>query len=128
MAKQTDIKKAVQQHIEMAEFFSGGVAVKKTSLDKDDSLEVKRPPASSETIKELEEIAKEASKCRKCGLGSTRTNAVPGEGSPSAQIMFAGQAPGADEVVKGGPFVGRAGQLSEKIIPACGLKRQDVFI
>ena len=57
-----------------------------------------------------------------------QANAVPGEGYPDARIMFVGEAPGADEDAQGRPFVGRAGQLLEKIIIACGLERSDVFI
>ena len=53
---------------------------------------------------------------------------MPGEGCPRARIMFVGEAPGADEDAQGRPFVGRAGQLLDKIIAACGLKREDVFI
>lgn len=77
---------------------------------------------------ELENLAEEIRQCRQCGLGSSRTNAVPGEGNPNARIMFIGEAPGADEDAQGRPFVGRAGQLLDKIIVACGLKRGDVYI
>jgi uracil-DNA glycosylase len=142
MKNNPDIKKAVRQHAEMAEFFSGGLTVKKTSFVTGDSSlvtnesrvpspepqEVMRPPASQETIKGLEEIAEQARKCRKCELGSIRKNAVPGEGNTSARIMFVGEAPGADEDTQGRPFVGRAGQLLDKIIAGCGLKREDVYI
>ncbi|MFA5785330.1 MAG: uracil-DNA glycosylase, partial [Phycisphaerae bacterium] len=55
-------------------------------------------------------------------------NAVPGEGNPNAGIVFVGEAPGADEDAKGRPFVGRAGQLLDKIINAMGLRREDVYI
>jgi uracil-DNA glycosylase family 4 len=81
-----------------------------------------------DAVKELESIAAEARQCRKCDLGGLRTNAVPGEGNPRTRILFVGEAPGADEDVQGRPFVGRAGQLLDKIIEACGLKREDVFI
>ena len=132
MAKQTDIKKAVQQHIEMAEFFSGGLTVKNTEdgIQKTENRKTQnyQRSASQETIKELEVIAEETRKCRKCRLGSLRKNAVPGEGNPAARIMFVGEGPGADEDEQGRPFVGRAGQLLDKIIAACGLKRQDVWI
>ncbi|MCK4294649.1 MAG: uracil-DNA glycosylase [Planctomycetes bacterium] len=84
--------------------------------------------AAVEKAAELEKIADEVNQCRKCGLGSLRTNAVPGEGNPNARIMFVGEAPGADEDAQGRPFVGRAGQLLDKVIAACGLKRSDVFI
>ncbi|MBP8912554.1 MAG: uracil-DNA glycosylase [Phycisphaerae bacterium] len=83
---------------------------------------------SVDVVKELEAIAAEVRDCRRCGLGGTRINAVPGEGNPRTRILFVGEAPGADEDVQGRPFVGRAGQLLDKIIEACGLKRQDVFI
>jgi DNA polymerase len=83
---------------------------------------------SVDAVKELEAIAAEVRQCRKCDLGGLRTNAVPGEGNPRTRIMFVGEAPGADEDAQGRPFVGRAGQLLDKIIEACGLKREDVFI
>ncbi len=82
----------------------------------------------AEAAQELAAIAAEAGQCRKCQLGSIRRNCVPGEGHPRARIMFVGEAPGADEDAQGRPFVGRAGQLLDKIIAACGLKREDVFI
>ena len=84
--------------------------------------------AVAEKSAELEKMAGEVRQCCQCGLGSSRTNAVPGEGNPDARIMFIGEAPGADEDAQGRPFVGRAGQLLDKIINACGLKRSDVFI
>ena len=84
--------------------------------------------SSAEAAAALEAIAAEARQCRKCQLGSTRTKCVPGEGHPRARIMFIGEAPGADEDAQGRPFVGRAGQLLDKIIAACGLKREEVFI
>ncbi|MBN2018606.1 MAG: uracil-DNA glycosylase [Sedimentisphaerales bacterium] len=141
MEHQTDINKAVRQHAEMAEYFSGGITVKKFTAEHAETTtkEIKLNPvnsevsalrknASLETIKEIDGIAEESRRCRKCDLGELRTNAVPGEGSPSARIMFVGEAPGADEDAQGRPFVGRAGQLLDKIIAACGLKRQDVWI
>ena len=92
--------------------------------------EVQMPKRTTmeDVVRELEGIAAEARQCQRCGLGSTRHNAVPGEGNPRTRILFVGEAPGADEDAQGRPFVGRAGQLLDKIIEACGLKRQDVFI
>jgi DNA polymerase len=66
--------------------------------------------------------------CHKCPLGDTRTNFVFGVGNPKAQIMFVGEAPGHDEDMKGEPFVGRAGQLLNKVLAALQLKREDVYI
>ena len=66
--------------------------------------------------------------CMLCELGSTRTNFVFGTGNPNANLMFVGEAPGKDEDLKGEPFVGRAGQLLNKMLEAIGTKREDVYI
>jgi DNA polymerase len=66
--------------------------------------------------------------CRKCPLGSGRINAVPGEGSKNAALLFVGEGPGAEEDAQGRPFVGRAGQLLTRIITKMGLKREEVYI
>jgi DNA polymerase len=67
--------------------------------------------------------------CTKCAhLESSRTQTVFGVGNPDAEIMFIGEAPGADEDQQGEPFVGRAGQLLTKIIRAMGFAREDVYI
>ncbi len=68
------------------------------------------------------------SKCMKCSLGATRKNFVFGVGNPNAKLVLIGEAPGADEDEKGEPFVGRAGQLLNKILAAVQLKREDVYI
>jgi DNA polymerase len=82
-------------------------------------------PNASET---LEDIRRDLGECQRCKLWTTRTNIVFGEGSPQAELMFVGEAPGADEDATGRPFVGRAGQLLTKMIEAIGLKREDVYI
>lgn len=67
--------------------------------------------------------------CQRCDLHATRTQTVFGVGSPSARWMFIGEAPGADEDAQGLPFVGRAGQLLDKMIAAMGLDpERDVYI
>ncbi len=66
--------------------------------------------------------------CQLCPLGATRTNFVYGVGNPKADVMFIGEAPGRDEDLKGEPFVGRAGQLLDKILAAIDFKREDVYI
>src|SRR5205085_2347031 len=67
--------------------------------------------------------------CTRCKLHTQgRTQVVFGVGNPEADLMFVGEAPGADEDVQGIPFVGRAGQLLTKIIESIGLKREDVYI
>ena len=66
--------------------------------------------------------------CRRCPLHSTRHSLVFGEGNPEADLVFVGEAPGADEDAQGRPFVGRAGQLLTKIIGAMGMQREEVYI
>jgi uracil-DNA glycosylase family 4 len=127
MVEKTDINKVVSQHAEMEKFFTGGFTVKGKTTQPEQQQKANSADVA-EATKELEKIAEEVNRCRKCPLGSLRTNAVPGEGNPNVRIMFIGEAPGADEDAQGRPFVGRAGQLLDKIIAACGLKRSDVFI
>ncbi|HEX4132107.1 MAG TPA: uracil-DNA glycosylase [Pirellulales bacterium] len=74
-------------------------------------------------------IQREVAGCVRCAeLAATRTQTVFGVGNPQARLCFLGEAPGADEDRQGEPFVGRAGQLLTKIIEACTLKREDVYI
>ncbi len=120
-----DINKVARQHFQMDEFFTGGFAVKGQKVMTD---QAEPKESNNNSAFELEKVADEVRRCRECDLGSSRTNAVPGEGNPNARIMFIGEAPGADEDAQGRPFVGRAGKLLDKIITACGLKRSDVFI
>lgn len=76
----------------------------------------------------LEEIKKEIEKAMASKLYEGSTQIVFGEGNPKARLVFVGEAPGRDEDTQGRPFVGRAGQLLNKIIEAMGLKRSDVYI
>ncbi|MCX6828108.1 MAG: uracil-DNA glycosylase [candidate division Zixibacteria bacterium] len=76
----------------------------------------------------LEEHNKSINSCRKCPLGETRTKFVYGVGNPQAGVLFIGEAPGRDEDLQGEPFVGRAGQLLDKILASIKFSRQDVYI
>lgn len=82
-------------------------------------------PDSGETV---EEIRLDVGNCTRCPLHEGRTKIVHSTGNLNADLMIIGEAPGADEDAKGEPFVGRAGQLLNKIIEAIGMKREDVFI
>ncbi|OHB42465.1 MAG: hypothetical protein A2Y13_10195 [Planctomycetes bacterium GWC2_45_44] len=124
MAKR-DLKQAFDQHVELTDYFTG-FAVKRPKSAAASLPQEDHQTGDSQT--QLAEIAQQAKDCCKCGLGGTRKNSVPGEGNPHARLVFVGEAPGADEDEQGRPFVGRAGQLLDKIIAAMGLKRQDVFI
>ncbi|MBI93004.1 MAG: hypothetical protein CME05_07275 [Gemmatimonadaceae bacterium] len=77
---------------------------------------------------ELASFRQQICECTKCELGHTRQRFVFGSGDPKADVLFVGEAPGADEDRAGEPFVGAAGQLLTKIIEAMGMKREDVFI
>jgi DNA polymerase len=76
----------------------------------------------------LADIQADIGECIRCPLSQSRSRIVHSEGNDRARLMFVGEAPGADEDASGRPFVGRAGQLLNKIIEAIGLKRDDVFI
>jgi DNA polymerase len=85
--------------------------------------------ASGDHAAVLQVLAEEVAGCTRCGeLAATRTKTVFGAGRPDARICFFGEAPGAEEDASGEPFVGRAGQLLTKIIEACRLRREDVYI
>lgn len=76
----------------------------------------------------LQELAREASSCTRCRLAKGRTQVVFGVGSPEAELMFIGEAPGYHEDKQGEPFVGAAGQLLTKLLGEIGLRREDVWI
>ncbi len=73
-------------------------------------------------------LQEQVSQCISCPLCAHRTHTVFGEGNPHAFLLFVGEGPGADEDRMGRPFVGRAGQLLDKMIQAMGLQREDVYI
>jgi uracil-DNA glycosylase family 4 len=76
----------------------------------------------------LEQGARIAGACRKCEIGYERRNNVYGEGDPCAKLMIIGEGPGETEDLLGRPFVGRAGELLDRMIAAIGLAREDVYI
>jgi len=90
-----------------------------------------KPPVTSEswgTASSLDDLNAQICNCVKCALGHTRTKFVFGVGNPNATLMLIGEAPGADEDAQGEPFVGKAGQLLNKILEAINFKREDVYI
>ena len=78
--------------------------------------------------KNLDELNSKIKDCTKCRLAKNRTKFVFGVGNPKAKVMFIGEAPGRDEDLQGEPFVGRAGQLLDKILAAIEFKREEVYI
>jgi uracil-DNA glycosylase family 4 len=78
--------------------------------------------------RELDRVSAIVAACRKCSIGATRHNAVFGEGDPCAALMVVGEGPGETEDKLGRPFVGRAGELLDRMLLAIDLPREDVFI
>ena len=93
-------------------------------------FDVQTPPLqpAQPAYPDLASFERAICECQTCPLGRTRTKFVFGVGNPHAGIMFIGEAPGREEDLKGEPFVGRAGQLLDKILAAINLTRQDVYI
>jgi uracil-DNA glycosylase family 4 len=92
---------------------------------------VHQPPLTHDawgTVDTVDALNASICTCMKCPLGQTRTNFVFGVGNPHATMMLVGEAPGADEDAQGEPFVGRAGQLLNKILEAIQFKRGEVYI
>lgn len=91
-----------------------------------------QPPCSltrSERLKKLEVYQNRVAACVRCTeLAETRNRTAFGVGDPEAKIMFVGEAPGVDEDRQGEPFVGRAGQLLNRIITACRMTREEIYI
>jgi len=83
---------------------------------------------AAERREQLKAVFEEARGCTRCALHQTRTTVVFGAGNADADLMFIGEAPGANEDRMGLPFVGQAGKLLDKLLAEIGLERSDVFI
>jgi uracil-DNA glycosylase family 4 len=121
-----DLEKAIRQHLELDALLTG-FAVARGGREQPEADARDRPEAQVQASP-LDQIAGQIEACRQCELGEGRARAVPGEGNLKARLMFVGEAPGTDEDRQGRPFVGAAGKFLDKIISACGLRREDVFI
>ena len=82
----------------------------------------------SEQAVDLRDLAEQIAACPKCELAKNRTHAVPGEGSPNADIVFIGEGPGFNEDQQARPFVGPAGKFLDELLASVGLRREDVYI
>lgn len=76
----------------------------------------------------LQSLSRDARDCVKCALSASRTQVVFGAGDPDADLMFVGEAPGAEEDIQGLPFVGRSGILFTRLLEESGISREEVFI
>ena len=120
-------EEAVAKKKSMTEL-SPDVAVSEITLA---GIEAKLAPYRKEPwfdAKTLDELNAKINNCQKCPLWETRTKFVFGVGNPNAKLMIIGEAPGADEDEQGEPFVGRAGQLLNKMLVAINFQREEVFI
>ena len=86
------------------------------------------PSQQGAASQKLNAISEAIAGCHKCPLAATRTQTVPGEGSPTAEIMFVGEGPGREEDLSGRPFVGRAGKFLDELIESLPMRREDVYI
>lgn len=98
--------------------------VRKTRTKAPTSKKKTAPPSLSS----LQDVQDWLGNCKRCGLCKDRNKIVFGVGNPKAKLMFVGEGPGADEDAQGLPFVGRAGQLLNKVIEAMGKTREEVYI
>jgi uracil-DNA glycosylase family 4 len=85
-------------------------------------------PTTGQSTSALVLLREEIGECQRCKLHEGRTHLVFGVGNPRAELLFVGEGPGADEDLRGEPFVGRAGQLLDRMIGAMGLTRPEVYI
>jgi DNA polymerase len=93
------------------------------------SAEVQSGDDMASRRRQLQVLAEQVAGCTRCpALASTRTQTVFGVGAVDPDVCFIGEAPGEDEDAQGEPFVGAAGQLLNRIIAACGMKREEVYI
>jgi DNA polymerase len=97
----------------------------KDTPDEPPAPTVTRVATAKREVDSLEKITADVRACLACSLCETRINAVPGEGVSSPLVMVIGEGPGADEDASGRPFVGRAGQLLDKMLASIGLSRED---
>lgn len=94
--------------------------------DEGDTAEAR--PAREDTAARLQALAERVGDCRSCRLCEARSTIVFGDGNPSAGILFIGEGPGANEDEQGVPFVGRAGQLLDRILASIDLDRESAYI
>ncbi len=91
-------------------------------------MEGEKPAPQEDQVLMFEQFREDCLKCSRCGLRAGCRQVVFGDGDPQARLMLIGEGPGADEDRLGSPFVGRAGQLLDRILEAAAIKRQEIYI
>lgn len=120
------LRRALENQIEQG---LGEVIIdRKISLDELSLQSVSNDTMNGTSFKSVDDHRAAICECQLCPLGATRNKFVYGVGNPNADVLFIGEAPGAREDELGEPFVGRAGQLLDKILAAIEFSRQDVYI
>ena len=120
--------RGVLARLEAADFVNVSV-ITVAELDEDPLLRGQQLQSARNKAELLAAVRERVGACKKCEhLACSRTQTVFGVGNPSADLMFIGEAPGADEDRQGEPFVGRAGQLLTRILKAMNFEREDVYI
>lgn len=123
----TDIVGAVRNYVTyLQQLGVTDLPLRQTSERQKSTIRKGEPVSSG--LSPLAQLAASVRDCQKCRLHETRTRVVFGTGSPDADLVFVGEAPGRDEDRQGEPFVGAAGQLLTRIIQAIGLTREQVYI
>lgn len=120
-----ELTKALRRRVSLSDSSDWASTPAKAVVPPKAEAPAKAPAARKGSLSELADGIKA---CRECPLGATRLQAVPGVGSEKAEVMFIGEGPGFKEDHTGEPFVGRSGQLLDKIMEAIGLSRRTVYI
>jgi DNA polymerase len=118
---------AYEELVQQLEFLRD-IGLDRLDLDQRHEARVEVPAPAPVAPVSLEPIRADIGDCQRCKLAPTRTHIVFGSGNPNAELVFVGEAPGADEDEQGLPFVGAAGQYLTKIIESIGVKREDTYI
>jgi len=118
-------KQRVAGFLDLAgDYLSSGYRSEKRDYNfEDDAVPDNKEKPIVNGAESIEKIAAEIRVCKRCPLGGTRTNAAPGEGAPQPLVLVIGEGPGAEEDAQGRPFVGRAGQLLDKMLASIDLSR-----
>jgi DNA polymerase len=128
----TPVEEALQEEITEPEVQEEMTPRALKPLPQEDALTATKPKpetGAADPVEALKIIREDLGDCTRCVLHQQgRKQIVFGVGNPNAELMFIGEAPGADEDIKGEPFVGRAGQLLNNMIKAMGINREDVYI
>lgn len=120
-ADSNTVRRVARQHLRTSELMGVNFIPDRGGCEAEDRVKTKQTALDNLRVRHDET-------CPHCTTAEGHTRTVFGEGSPDAELMFIGEAPGAEEDRTGRPFVGRAGQKLNEIIEAMGLKREDVYI